>query len=80
MGKDLINLIGLARELGLSRNWLKAEAVARRIPSLKAGRRLLFSLPAVKAALADRAALAPATQTNEANRSRMESAHATQKK
>lgn len=39
----------------LSAAWLKAEAEAGRIPSLKAGRRLLFDAEAVEAALIRRA-------------------------
>jgi hypothetical protein len=44
------------KRYGLSAAWLKAEAEAGRIPSLKAGRRLLFDADAVEAALIRRAA------------------------
>ena len=44
------------RRYGLSAAWLKAEAEARRIPCLKAGRRLLFDADAVEAALIQHAA------------------------
>ena len=52
----LLALRGLARALGLSAAWLKEEADAGRIPSLKAGRRLLFSEAAVRQVLLRRAA------------------------
>jgi hypothetical protein len=52
----LFNLHALARTLGLSAAWLKAEANAGRIPCLKVGRRLLFNPVAVERALAERAA------------------------
>lgn len=57
--KQLCTLHGLAdrfRRFGLSKAWLKAEAEAGRIPSLRAGRRLLFDPEAVEAALLERAA------------------------
>jgi hypothetical protein len=51
----LVSVVGLARRLGLAANWLRAEAIAGRIPALRAGRRLLFSVSAVERALLDRA-------------------------
>jgi hypothetical protein len=53
---NLVNIIGLARILRLPAKWLKAEAKAGRIPSLVAGRHLLFSPQAVHHALLERAA------------------------
>ncbi|MHB1157674.1 MAG: hypothetical protein ACYC26_12675 [Phycisphaerales bacterium] len=56
---ELVNLSGLARRLrrfGLSKQWLKAEAEAGRLPCMRIGRRLLFSIGAVEAALIRRAA------------------------
>ena len=53
----LVPLDELARQLRLSRRWLRAEAAANRIPSLKAGQRRLFNVDAVRACLADRAAV-----------------------
>ena len=41
--------------LGVPAAWLKAEAEARRIPHLKAGRRLLFNVIAVEEVLLARA-------------------------
>jgi hypothetical protein len=41
---------------GLSLAWLKREAEAGRIPSLRVGKRLLFSADAVERALIQRAA------------------------
>ncbi|MCA9315994.1 MAG: helix-turn-helix domain-containing protein [Planctomycetes bacterium] len=55
-GDPLLTLPQLSRALRLSLAWLKAEATAGRIPSLRAGRRLLFSLEAVREALLRRAA------------------------
>ena len=55
MPKNLTNLVGLARRLGLPRDWLKTEAEAGRIPSLLAGKRRLFNSEAVERALEDRA-------------------------
>lgn len=52
----LVNLRELARHLRLSASWLKAEANAGRIPSLKAGNRRLFNVEAVRRTLAHRAA------------------------
>lgn len=54
---ELIGLLGLARKLRVSAAWLKAETDAGRIPHLKAGRRTLYSLEAVRRALTLRAAV-----------------------
>lgn len=43
------------KRLGLSMTWLKAEAVAGRIPCFRAGRRVLFDPEAVERALIERA-------------------------
>jgi hypothetical protein len=53
---DLLTLHQLARELRIDRVWLRNEALARRIPCLRAGKKFLFSLSAVKETLANRAA------------------------
>lgn len=53
---DLIFLDELAKELGLTRTWLRREAQRGTIPSIRAGKRLLFSVAAVRAALAAQAA------------------------
>lgn len=53
---DLYHLNQLAVRLNLPRPWLRREAAQGRIPCLRAGRRLLFSLTAVAAALSERAA------------------------
>ena len=58
MDKKLFTLRSLARHLkgfGLTAVWLKAEAEAGRIPCLMAGRRMLFDVEAVEAALLRRA-------------------------
>lgn len=48
MNGTLVNLGGLATELGLPRAWLKDEAEADRIPYLRVGRRLRFDFEAVR--------------------------------
>jgi len=50
-----ITLNRLSTETGLPAAWLRAEADAERIPSLRAGRRLMFNREAVEAALIERA-------------------------
>jgi hypothetical protein len=53
---ELLNLSRLARRLGLTRKWLKAEADSGRLPCLKAGSRYVFDLEATQEALAKRVA------------------------
>ena len=53
--KTFIPLHALSRRLGLPAAWIKAEAEAGRIPSLRAGRRLMFNPDAVERILIDRA-------------------------
>ena len=55
----VVNVADLARRLRLSRRWLHGEAVAGRIPSLKAGHQRLFDVEAVRRSLAARAAYTP---------------------
>ncbi len=52
----LYHIIGLAAELKLPAKWLKEQAQTGKIPCLKVGRKMLFSLEAVKQALLDLAA------------------------
>lgn len=59
MSDDLVTVHGLAQRLRLSRSWLIAEADAGRLPFLRADRRRLFSVEAVRQALAKRAAEFP---------------------
>jgi hypothetical protein len=54
--KDLLTLPRLALHLCLPRDWLRAEAMAGRLPCLRVGRKLLFNVSAVEQILADRAA------------------------
>jgi hypothetical protein len=54
--ESLTSLTGLSIRLRLPRKWLRAEALASRIPCLKIGRKLLFNPGAVEKALAERAA------------------------
>ena len=53
---DLLTLNRLARTLRLSRDWLRREAIAGRLPCLRIGRKLLFELATIKRELAERAA------------------------
>jgi excisionase family DNA binding protein len=53
---ELVTLGQLAKALGLSRNWLRAEVMQGRLPCLRAGRRILLCRSAVEARLAERAA------------------------
>jgi len=53
---QLVTLEELARRLPVSKRWLQREAHAGRIPSLIAGKRRLFNVEAVRAAIAERAA------------------------
>ncbi len=46
-----VSLDCLAATLRLPRSWLRAEALARRIPCVRIGRRLLFDVEAVRAAV-----------------------------
>ena len=52
---SLLTVVALARRLGLSAAWLKDEAEAGRIPSLRIGRSLRFNAVAVERALVARA-------------------------
>ena len=53
---ELVPLPACADYFGLPATWLRTEADAGRIPMLRAGRRRLFNLDAVRRVLADRAA------------------------
>lgn len=55
MKDDLIQVVRLAKKLRVDANWLIEETNAGRIPSISTGRERLYSLSAVKAALAERA-------------------------
>jgi excisionase family DNA binding protein len=52
---NLLTVAALARRLGLSATWLKNEAEAGRVPSLRMGRSLRFNAMAVERALLSRA-------------------------
>jgi len=53
---ELLSLSRLARRLGVTQQWLRAQADNGTIPSLKAGNRYLFHPIAVQEALAAKAA------------------------
>src|SRR5262249_5033987 len=53
---ELLSLYQLAVRTRLPQRWLRQEALAGRIPCLRVGRRLRFSLAAVEETLAGRAA------------------------
>jgi len=52
---DVLSLPRMARRLGITQTWLRAEADAGRVPCLRAGTRYLFAAAAVEKALAERA-------------------------
>jgi hypothetical protein len=52
---ELLSLSSMARRAGVTQQWLREQADAGTVPCLQAGRRYLFSLPAVLEALAVRA-------------------------
>lgn len=56
MSDRVLTLHRMARRLGVTATWLRAEAAAGRVPSLRAGTRFLFEPAAVEDALAARAA------------------------
>ena len=51
MDAQLLSLREMARTLRVPPSWLKREALARRVPALRAGSRLLFNAEAVNKAL-----------------------------
>lgn len=53
---ELLSLPRAARRLGVSARWLKSEAVAGRVPCLRADSCFLFDADALTAALRERAA------------------------
>ena len=53
---ELLSLSRLARQLGVTQKWLREQADAGAVPSLKADSRYLFSPNAVRSALAVKAA------------------------
>lgn len=61
--ESLLTLPRLARHLGVTATWLRAEADAGRLPCLKAGRRYLFDPQAVEAVLLQRASKRSAATT-----------------
>ncbi|MDG2383564.1 MAG: helix-turn-helix domain-containing protein [Pirellulaceae bacterium] len=52
---DLLSLSRMARRLGVTQKWLRDQADAGKIPSLKAGNRYLFNPAAVQKSLAAKA-------------------------
>lgn len=62
--QSILSLPRMARRLGVTIAWLRAEADAGRVPCLVADRRYLFSPDAVQRVLAERAA----SETAEASR------------
>ena len=64
---ELLSLPRAARRLGVSAQWLKAEAVAGRVPCLRADSRYLFDIDAVVQALRPRAVRGEGTEECEAD-------------
>lgn len=56
MNGSPVSIAELSRRLQLPIRWIKAEALAGRLPHLRVGRRWLFNEVAVRAFLAQRAA------------------------
>jgi hypothetical protein len=56
MTNRLFNLADMATLLGVTRHWLRAEADAGRVPSLRTDKDFLFNSDAVEKVLAERAA------------------------
>ena len=54
--KTFISLHDLSQRSGLPSSWLRSEAEAGRLPSLRAGRRLMFHAETVERVLLERAA------------------------
>jgi hypothetical protein len=63
----LVPLRFMARRLRVTVKWLRAEALAGRVPHLNADGRLLFNAAAVEAALSARADRAAETGVTDAN-------------
>lgn len=61
-----LSLPGLAAALRLPEDWLKDEADAGRLPHIRIGKRYRFYLPAVEAALVERAARGDASEAHAA--------------
>lgn len=53
---ELLSLSRTARRLGVTQQWLREQAEAGAVPSLRAGNRYLFNTVAVEETLAARAA------------------------
>ena len=53
---ELLSLARMARRLGVTQDWLRAEADAGNVPCLRAGKRLLFNAAATQESLAVQAA------------------------
>lgn len=62
---ELYTLNAMARALRVPMRWLRAEALARRIPCLQAENRLLFQPATVIRILSERAAELPTRETVE---------------
>ncbi len=59
MDTQLVPLTALARRLHVTSRWLRAEAEAGRIPSVRADKRFLFDQQAVESVLLERARRKP---------------------
>ncbi len=52
---ELLSLSRMARRLGVTKQWLREQADAGKVPCLPAGKRFLFNPTAIEAVLAERA-------------------------
>ena len=65
---SFVPITRLAYHTGLSVSWLRAEAQANRIPSIRMGRRWMFNIDAVERALLERASVNEPDQVSKSKR------------
>lgn len=63
---ELFCLSRMSRRLGVTRQWLREQADAGKVPCLKAGKRYLFNPVAVQETLAAKATKVAASEANHA--------------
>ena len=62
--KPFVNLTSLSARTGLPAWWLKSEADAGRIPFLRVGKRMVFSVQAVQTAIAEQMSSQPSHEVS----------------
>ena len=63
---ELFGLSRMSRRLGVTQQWLREQAEARKVPCLKAGKRYLFNPVAVQEALVAKATHVAASEASNA--------------